>query len=44
MSNRGLSTALSVGALAGAVLIGGGTWGNVGGVAVGGVIGNQIGK
>lgn len=46
MSAREKSTAIGagVGAAAGAVLTGGGLIGTVGGAAVGGVIGNQVGK
>lgn len=46
MSTRGKSTAVGagVGAVAGAVLTGGSALGTVGGAAVGGIIGNQIGK
>ena len=46
MSSRDKSTAIGagVGAVGGAVLTGGGVLGTVGGAAVGGVIGNQIGK
>jgi osmotically inducible lipoprotein OsmB len=46
MSHREKSTAIGagVGAAAGAVLTGGGLLGTVGGAAVGGVIGNQVGK
>jgi osmotically inducible lipoprotein OsmB len=46
MSQRDKSTAIGagVGAAAGAILTGGGLIGTVGGAAVGGVIGNQVGK
>ena len=46
MSSRDKSTAIGagVGAVGGAVLTGGSAIGTVGGAAVGGVIGNQIGK
>lgn len=46
MSARDKNTAIGagVGGVAGAVLTGGGALGTVGGAAVGGVIGNQIGK
>ena len=46
MSTRDKSTAVGagVGGVAGAVLTGGGTLGTLGGAAIGGVIGNQIGK
>lgn len=46
MSSRDKSTAIGagVGAVGGAVLTGGGVLGTVGGAAVGGIIGNQIGK
>ena len=46
MSSRDKSTAIGagVGAVGGAVLTGGGVLGTLGGAAVGGVIGNQIGK
>ena len=46
MSTRDKNTAIGagIGAAAGAVLTGGGALGTVGGAAVGGVIGNQIGK
>jgi len=46
MSHREKSTAIGagVGAAAGAVLTGGGILGTVGGAAIGGVIGNQVGK
>lgn len=46
MSSRDKSTAIGagIGAVGGAVLTGGGVLGTVGGAAVGGVIGNQIGK
>ena len=46
MSARDKSTAIGagVGAVGGAVLTGGGALGTIGGAAVGGVIGNQVGK
>ena len=46
MSTRDKDTAIGagVGGVAGAVLTGGGTLGTIGGAAIGGVIGNQIGK
>ena len=46
MSSRDKSTAIGagVGGVAGAVLTNGGVLGTVGGAAVGGVIGNQVGK
>lgn len=46
MSTRDKNTAIGagVGAVAGAVLTGGSGLGTVGGAAVGGIIGNQIGK
>ena len=46
MSSRDKSTAIGagVGAIGGAVLTGGGVLGTVGGAAVGGIIGNQVGK
>lgn len=46
MSSRDKSTAIGagVGAVGGAVLTGGSALGTVGGAAVGGVIGNQVGK
>jgi len=46
MSSRDKSTAIGagVGGVAGAILTNGGVLGTVGGAAVGGVIGNQIGK
>lgn len=46
MSTRDKSTAVGagVGAVGGAVLTGGSALGTVGGAAVGGVIGNQVGK
>jgi len=46
MSQRGADTAVGagVGAVGGAVLTGGSPLGTVGGAAVGGVVGNQIGK
>ena len=46
MSSRDKSTAIGagVGAVGGAVLTGGGVLGTVGGAAIGGIIGNQIGK
>jgi osmotically inducible lipoprotein OsmB len=46
MSTRDKNTAIGagIGGVAGAVLTGGGTLGTLGGAAVGGVIGNQIGK
>ena len=46
MSSRDKSTAIGagVGAVAGAVLTNGGVLGTVGGAAVGGIIGNQVGK
>ena len=46
MSSRDKSTAIGagVGGVAGAVLTNGGVLGTVGGAAVGGIIGNQIGK
>jgi osmotically inducible lipoprotein OsmB len=46
MSTRDKSTAIGagVGAIGGAVLTGGSAVGTVGGAAVGGVIGNQVGK
>jgi osmotically inducible lipoprotein OsmB len=46
MSTRDKDTAIGagVGAVGGAVLTGGSALGTVGGAAVGGVIGNQVGK
>jgi osmotically inducible lipoprotein OsmB len=46
MSTRDKNTAIGagVGAVAGAVLTGGSSLGTVGGAAVGGIIGNQIGR
>ena len=46
MSTRDRNTAIGagVGAVGGAVLTGGSALGTVGGAAVGGVIGNQVGK
>jgi osmotically inducible lipoprotein OsmB len=46
MSTRDKNTAIGagVGGVAGAVLTGGGTLGTLGGAAIGGVIGNQVGK
>ncbi|MBC7786505.1 MAG: glycine zipper 2TM domain-containing protein [Methylophilaceae bacterium] len=46
MTTRDKSTAVGagVGAVGGAILTGGGVLGTVGGAAVGGVIGNQVGK
>ena len=46
MSQRDQNTAIGagVGAVGGAVLTGGSTLGTVGGAAVGGLIGNQVGK
>ena len=46
MSTRDKDTAIGagVGAVGGAVLTGGSAVGTIGGAAVGGVIGNQIGK
>ncbi|MEO6985175.1 MAG: glycine zipper 2TM domain-containing protein [Paralcaligenes sp.] len=46
MSRRGTDTAVGagVGGVAGAVLTGGSTLGTLGGAAVGGIIGNQVGK
>jgi len=46
MSHRDKSTAVGagVGGAAGYVLTDGNVWGTVGGAAVGGLIGNQIGK
>ncbi|MBS1216903.1 MAG: putative lipoprotein [Proteobacteria bacterium] len=46
MSSRDQSTAIGagVGAVGGAVLTGGSAVGTIGGAAVGGVIGNQVGK
>jgi osmotically inducible lipoprotein OsmB len=46
MSSRDRDTAVGagVGAVGGAVLTGGSALGTVGGAAVGGVVGNQVGK
>ncbi len=46
MSTRDKDTAIGagIGAVGGAVLTGGSTIGTVGGAAVGGLIGNQVGK
>jgi osmotically inducible lipoprotein OsmB len=46
MSRRGTDTAVGagVGAVGGAVLTGGGVLGTLGGAAIGGVIGNQVGR
>lgn len=46
MTERDKSTAVGagVGAVGGAILTGGSTIGTVGGAAVGGLIGNQVGK
>jgi osmotically inducible lipoprotein OsmB len=45
-SSRGVDTAVGagVGAVGGAVLTGGSALGTVGGAAVGGVVGNQLGR
>lgn len=46
MSHRGRNTAIGagVGAVGGAVLTGGSTWGTLGGAAIGGVIGHQVSR
>jgi osmotically inducible lipoprotein OsmB len=46
MSTRNKNTAIGagVGAVAGAVLTGGSGFGTVGGAAIGGIIGNQVGR
>lgn len=46
MSTQGKNTAVGagIGAIGGAILTGGSALGTVGGAAVGGVIGNQVGK
>ena len=46
MSRQGQDTAVGagIGAVGGAILTGGSAIGTVGGAAVGGVVGNQIGK
>lgn len=46
MSTRDKNTAIGagVGAVGGAILTGGSTLGTIGGAAVGGVIGNQVGR
>jgi len=46
MSSRDQSTAVGagIGAVGGAVLTGGSAVGTIGGAAVGGIIGNQVGK
>ena len=46
MSTRDKNTAIGagIGGVAGAVLTNGGTLGTLGGAAIGGVIGNQVGK
>ena len=46
MSTRDKNTAIGagIGAVGGAILTGGSTLGTVGGAAVGGVIGNQVGR
>ncbi|MBC7489413.1 MAG: hypothetical protein H7240_04900 [Glaciimonas sp.] len=44
MSQCGADTAVGAGGVAGLVLIGGSALGTLGGAAVGGVVGNQIGK
>ncbi len=46
MSTRDKNTAIGagIGAVGGAILTGGSTIGTVGGAAVGGVIGNQVGR
>lgn len=46
MSAQGKNTAVGagIGAIGGAILTGGSALGTVGGAAVGGVIGNQVGK
>lgn len=46
MSTRDQDTAIGagIGAVGGAILTGGSTIGTVGGAAVGGLIGNQVGK
>jgi osmotically inducible lipoprotein OsmB len=46
MTTRNKNTAIGagVGAVAGAVLTGGSGFGTVGGAAIGGIIGNQIGR
>lgn len=42
--DRNMVTGASIGAVGGAILTGGSTLGTVGGAAVGGVIGNEIGR
>ncbi|NIF23624.1 MULTISPECIES: glycine zipper 2TM domain-containing protein [Pantoea] len=46
MSHRGRNTAIGagVGALGGAVLTGGSTFGTLGGAAIGGIIGHQVSR
>jgi len=46
MSHRGRHTAIGagVGAVGGAVLTGGSTWGTLGGAAIGGVIGHEVSR
>ena len=42
--DRDMAVGAGVGAVGGAILTGGSTMGTVGGAAVGGIIGNEIGK
>lgn len=42
--DRNMVTGASIGAVGGAILTGGSTLGTVGGAAVGGVIGNEVGR
>lgn len=46
MSHRGRNTAIGtgVGAVGGAVLTGGSTWGTLGGAAIGGIVGHQVSR
>lgn len=46
MSHRGRNTAIGagVGAVGGAVLTGGSTWGTLGGAAVGGLVGHEVSR
>lgn len=46
MSHRGRNTAIGagVGAVGGALLTGGSTWGTLGGAAIGGVIGHEVSR
>ncbi|KQN53406.1 glycine zipper 2TM domain-containing protein [Erwinia sp. E602] len=46
MSHRGRNTAIGagVGAVGGAVLTGGSTWGTLGGAAIGGLVGHEVSR